>query len=798
MPSRGAIVIHGHFYQPPRENPWLEAVEIQDSAAPYHDWNERVTAECYAPNTAARRVDADNRILDIVNNFEKISFNVGPTLMAWLARHAPAAHERIVEADRASVAARGGHGNAIAQVYNHMILPLASRHDRITQVRWGIEDFRRRFGRDPQGIWLPETAVDTESLEVVAEAGMRFTILAPHQAARVRPLGAPAWEDVGDGIDPSRAYLWHGRGGQSLALFFYDGPISRAIAFGDALQRGERLVELLEGAFVEARDWRQLVHCATDGESFGHHHRFGEMALAAALAHIETAGDAELTNYGAFLAAHPPTHEVEIRESTSWSCAHGVERWRADCGCGVDGRRSHRWRAPLRDALDWLRDEIDLLYESRGGALLKEPWPARDDYIDVVVDRTPERLERWLRRHERMPLDDAARLDVARLLEMQRHRMLMYTSCGWFFDDLAGLEPVQNLKYAALALQYFRQLGGGALEREFLRRLAAAPADGTRFTDGAEVYRHVVRASAVSPERVVANYAIGGLVEDPPEDARVYAYRVSRLDETSEAYHDTRVRVGHVRVTFEVTGEAREATYAVLHFGGHDVSCGVSAYDDVGYARMKADLLARYQRHGMADMVRGLDEHFARETFSLRHLFVEERRRVLEHVLRTVLLRHEETYRRIWEESRALVRYLREVDAPVPEIFRLTAQHVFDERVAAELAPLRVLGTIPARAFELVDEARALGLTLDLGFARPAMREAVHQTLTALAADPSPERIASALALVVGATRLGVRYGRWAAQNDFFALWRARPDARAALPPLASALGFALAVEGAA
>jgi alpha-amylase/alpha-mannosidase (GH57 family) len=797
MASRGAIVIHGHFYQPPRENPWLEAVEVQDSAAPYHDWNERVTAECYAPNTAARRVDERNRVVDIVDNYEKISFNVGPTLMAWLARHAPAVHERIVEADRVSARARGGHGNAIAQVYNHMILPLANRRDKVTQVRWGAEDFRARLGRDPEGMWLPETAVDNESLEVLADAGLRFTILAPHQAARVRPIGAEAWEDVGEGIDPSRAYLWQGREGQRLALFFYDGPISQAIAFGGTLDRGERLVERLMGGFSDARDWPQVVHCATDGESYGHHHKFGEMALASALAQIEASGEAELTNYGAFLAAHPPTHEVEIRENTSWSCAHGVERWRADCGCGIDPHRAHRWRAPLRAALDWLRDEIDVLFEARAGAWLKDPWAARDEYVDVVIDRAPERVEAWFSRHARTPLDAAARLEVARLMEMERQRMLMYTSCGWFFDDLAGLEPVQNLEYAALAIRYFRQLGGGSLESELMRRLEAAPADVPAFGNGADVYRRLVLPAVVGPERLVANWAITGLVREHDDDARVYAHRVERVDEAREAYADTQARIGHVRVTFEPTGETGDRVYTVLHFGGHDVSCGVGAYDEVAYAGMKADLLGRYQRHSMADMVRGLDEHFPGQTFSLRDLFLEDRRRVLDHVVRAVPLRHEETYHRIWEESRALVHYLREVDAPLPEVLKLTARHVLEERVAAELRSLPTVGAIPPRVLELIDEARALGLDLDLGFARPAMREAVHQALSELRSDASPECVAAALALIEGAQRASIRYGRWAAQNDFLALWRARPDARAALQPIAGALGFALA-EGAA
>ena len=327
-----AIIIHGHFYQPPRENPWLEAVEVQDSAAPFHDWNERVTAECYAPNTAARRVDDKNRVLDIGNNFEKISFNIGPTLFAWLERHRPDVYAKIIEADRASVEARG-HGNACGQVFNHMIMPLATRRDKVTQVRWGIEDFRARFGREPEGFWLPETAVDNESLEVLAEAGVKFTILAPYQALRVRPLDTEAWEDAGGGIDPSRAYRWQGPRGLSLAVFFYDGHISRAIAFERLLERAENLVAWLNAAFSDARTWPQLVHCATDGETYGHHSRFGEMALAAAAQQIEAEGTVTLTNYAAFLAANPPTHEVEIREQTSWSCAHGIERWRADCNC---------------------------------------------------------------------------------------------------------------------------------------------------------------------------------------------------------------------------------------------------------------------------------------------------------------------------------------------------------------------------------------------------------------------------------------------------------------------------------
>ena len=788
-----AIVIHGHFYQPPRENPWLESVEVQDSAAPQHDWNERVTAECYAPNTAARRVDEQNRVLDIVNNFEKISFNIGPTLFAWLERHRPDVYAKIIEADRASVAARG-HGNACAQVFNHMIMPLATRRDKVTQVRWGIEDFRTRFGREPEGLWLPETAVDNESLEVLAEAGVKFTILAPHQAQRVRALDTEAWEDAGSGIDPSRPYLWRGPRGLSLALFFYDGPISRAIAFERLLERAENLVAWLNAAFSDARTWAQLVHCATDGETYGHHSRFGEMALAAAVQQIEADETAALTNYAAFLAANPPTHEVEIRERTSWSCAHGIERWRSDCGCRTRGDWHQRWRAPLREALDWLRDQIDPYFEARASAHLKDPWAARDDYAALLLDRSPERLDAFFAAHARGVLDPAARVEARKLLELERNRLLMYTSCGWFFDEISAIEPVQILRYAAMALQYLNDLGGGRLEDEFVRRLAAAPSNVPEMRDGGEVYRRLIRPTAVNLSRVVTHYAITGLLEEYPADARIYAYRVERLDGARETADGTTLAVAHVRVSSEVTGETREMVYALLYFGGHDFSCGVRTWDDQAtYDALKTDLLARCARQSVADLVRGLDEYFPGGLSSLGHLFLDERRRVLGNVIRATLERHEETYRKIWEENRKLVHYLREADAPIPEALAIVARHVLEEQITAELQPLPELLVIPDRVVGIVDEARALGLTLDLMPQRLVMHRAVAHALDAVAEAPSRERIAQATALIEGARRLGIRYGHWATQNRFFQIWTERPDARGDLLPLATALGFSLA-----
>ncbi|MBI3629320.1 MAG: DUF3536 domain-containing protein, partial [Candidatus Rokubacteria bacterium] len=557
---------------------------MQDSAAPWHDWNERVTVECYAPNTAARRVGDDNRILDIVDNYEKISFDFGPTLLSWLERHRPDVYAKILEADRLSRQTRGGHGNAIAQVYNHAILPLCTRRDKVTQVRWGLEDFRHRFGREPEGMWLAETAVDAESLEVLAEAGVKFTILAPHQAARIRPLDAETWEPAGDHVDPSRAYLWRSPAGPTLALFFYDAPISRAIAFEDGLSRGEVLAERLRHGFDEARGWPQIVHCATDGESYGHHTPFGDMALAAALQQLEREGFAPLTNYGQFLAAHPPTHEAEIRDNTSWSCAHGVERWRADCGCRTRPDWHQRWRGPLREALDWLRDQVDLVYERRAAALLKDPWEARDDYVRVVLDRSPEARADWFARHRLRPLDEA--------------------------------EQVKAM---------------------------------------------------VDLRRVIAHYAISSLFESWGEEERIYAYTVRRLDEQGVADGGTALRVGRVAVRAEVTGETDEAVYAVLHYGGHDFHCGVRGSEGrEAYDTMAAELRRTYAAGALSDMVRALDRHFPGAPYTLRHLFLDGRRKILAAVTDGVLERNEPIYRRIWEENRKLVRYLRDVDGAVP------------------------------------------------------------------------------------------------------------------------------------
>ena len=526
--SKRFICIHGHFYQPPRENPWLETVETQDTAAPYHDWNERICAECYAPNGAARIVNNKNQITRIVNNYARMSFNFGPTLLSWLKENAQRTYRMILDGERRSRKSFKGHSSAMAQVYNHIILPLASRRDRITQIRWGIADYQHHYGAAPEGMWLAETAADTESLELLAQHGIKFTVLAPHQCRRIRSLMEGAGKDdagwtetPGAIVDTTRPYLMRFDSGVSIAVFFYDGPIARAIAFEGLLNSGESLAARLKGGFKDNAQ-PQLVHVATDGESYGHHHKYGEMALAYALRLLERDKTVKLTNYGSYLAQFPPEYEAEIVENTSWSCPHGVERWRSDCGCN-SGKQgwNQAWRAPLRRTLDELRDAVAPLTEQEGSKLFRDVWAARDSYIQVVLDRSPETQDRFFAENQSHSLTAEERVCALELMELQRHTQLMYTSCGWFFDDISGIEAVQVIAYAARVLQLAQELFGeqaGALEPNFLARLAEARSNVAAAGDGARIYNEKVRTMQLGLEQVAAHYGISSVFSSFAEE----------------------------------------------------------------------------------------------------------------------------------------------------------------------------------------------------------------------------------------------------------------------------------------
>lgn len=676
------ICIHGHFYQPPRENPSLEAIELQDSAYPYHDWNERIAVECYEPNAASRILDEGHRISKIVNNYSSISFNFGPTLLAWLETKKPELYESILQADRASRKRFSGHGSAIAQVYNHMIMPLANRRDKITQVRWGLADFRRRFGRQPEGMWLAETAVDLETLEILAELGLRYTILAPHQAGRVRKIGARKWEDVAGGhVDPTMAYQVVLPSGRKLALFFYDGPISRAIAFERLLTHGEHFANRLLSAFSEERTWPQLVHIATDGETYGHHHHYGNMGLSYGLQYIEQNELARITNYGEFLEKHPPTHQVEIIEDTSWSCAHGVERWRSDCGCnsGGHGDWNQSWRAPLRDALDWLRDALATRYEDMAQNIFADVWSARDEYISVILNRSPKSNARFCDKQAKRKPDKETQITGLKLLELQRQAMLMYTSCGWFFDELSGIETVQVIQYAGRALQLARELFGADLEEPFLQRLERAKSNLPEHENGRKIYEKFVRSAIVDLTKVAAHYAASSLFEDYGDETSIYCYQVEREDYRRFDSGRVQLAVGRAHVTSRVTLESARLSFACIHFGDHNLVGGVRAFQgNAAYVTMAEELNDAIEASDIPEAVRRLDRHFVAASYSLKTLFRDEQRKILDTILESALSDAEGVYRNLYQQHAPLMRFVAELGVPMPSAFKTAAQFVLN------------------------------------------------------------------------------------------------------------------------
>ena len=765
------ICIHGHFYQPPRENPWLEAIELQDSAYPYHDWNERITAECYAANSVSRVLDGENRIIELVNNYSKISFNFGPTLLYWLEAKAPSVYAAILEADRESQKNFSGHGSALAQVYNHMILPLANARDRYSQILWGIRDFERRFKRAPAGMWLPETAVDLQSLEILAELGIRFTILAPHQAGRIRRLGGRAWRDVSGGrIDPTQAYEQRLPSGRRIALFFYDGPISRAVAFEGLLSRGEDFANRLLGAFTDDRDWPQLVHIATDGESYGHHHRFGDMALAYALNYIESNELARLTNYGEYLERHPPTHQVEIIEKTSWSCFHGIDRWWSNCGCNSGGHPgwNQAWRTPLRDALDGLRDSLALPFEDRGRELLKDPWAARNDYLSVINDRSTENAERFFDRHTARPLNDADKTTVLKLLELQRHAMLMYTSCGWFFDELSGIETVQVIQFAARAVQLAQELFGDSLEGQFVERLALAKSNLPEHGDGRRVYEKFVRPAMVDWERLGAHYAISSLFESYPEQTKIYCFMAEREDYQILEAGMAKMAVGRVKLISEITRESSALGFGVIHMGDHNVNGGVQKYlSNESYLTLIHEAAEPLTRADFAEVIRLMDRRFGESHYSVRSLFRDEQRKTLDLILSATLGEAETLYRQIYEHRAPMMRFLTALHIPLPKAFQSAAEIVLNGYLRRafeqeEIDTERING--------LLETAKVEGISLDNATLEFAFRKNIERMAERFAAEPTEAHL-RLLDTAAGLLRsLPFTVDLWKVQNVYYGM----------------------------
>lgn len=682
------IIIHGHFYQPPRENAWLDRIEIQESAAPYHDWNERITHECYAPNGVSRILNTEGKIEDIVNNYARMSFNFGPTLLTWLQKNQPKVYHSILEADKLSMELFDGHGSAMAQVYNHIIMPLASRNDKETQVKWGIYDFEKRFGRKPEGMWLAETAVDTETLEVLAENDITFTILAPNQAKRFKKKGAKTWTK---GVDTKVPYTCKLPSGKSITLFFYDGDRSQGVAFKGYLNDGAFFADQLLEAF-DARKETQLVNIATDGESYGHHHRNGDMALAFCTRKIELESEAQITNYSQFLSLVDVEHEVEIHENSSWSCAHGVERWRSNCGCETGGQPgwNQEWRVGLRKSIDWLRDAFDAMYDQEIRAFHKDPWALRNAYVKVVFDRTPERVNEFFIENFNQIFDDKTTTRIIRLLEMQKNSMFMQTSCGWFFTELSGIETIQILQYANRAIQLAADEVTDALESKFLDLLSTAKSNLREHGDGKQIYQKQVTPKRLSLTQVGMHYAVSALFEEDERDIAVLNYDCHSEKSMHKKAGMYILSVGAVRVQSKVTLSQKKFHYAILYLGNHHlVGSTTNKISEPEFDSIVHEIEKSFDSSNIAQCIDIIKWNFQDRSFSFFNLFRDEQIKLLKLLTEGLQKDALTRYNTIYDETYSLLNVMRSQNLIIPPMLQRNLETVFQFKLENILDPKR-------------------------------------------------------------------------------------------------------------
>jgi alpha-amylase/alpha-mannosidase (GH57 family)/PAS domain-containing protein len=774
-----SLIIHGHFYQPPRENPWTERIERQRSASPYHDWNERITSECYLPNTRSRRLDGFGRITRLVNNYEWISFNFGPTLLSWLEDKHPEVYGKILEADRASIGREGGHGNAIAQAYNHIIMPLANRRDQETQIRWGIYDFQRRFGREPEGIWLPETAVSDVTIEILLDFGLSFIVLSPHQAESVRPLHKKGkWIDVSNGSIPAGSpYRFRKpgsrKGGRYIDIFFYDAQLSHDVSFNHLLRNGDSLADAVIEGYPRSKS--NLIVIATDGENYGHHEPFADMALAYLIDEGAARKNITLTNFGAYLAKHGPEHEVRLKkgrngEGTSWSCIHGVDRWKEDCGCstGSPAVWNQAWRTPLRTGLDSLRDSLALHFERECSGLLSDPWKSRNDYIEVIEDRTPEASAAFVASHAPRELDETERSRVLTLLESQRNALLMFTSCGWFFNDISGIETVQLLMYAARTIEL---AGEGALENKLVRRLEKARSNIEGIGTGADLYRDATRGTAVTAPALVAQHAIYTHLFGAGEAEEVFGRLFEPLDEQTEELDGGTVQIGHVLVTCPYTLKKQDFLYVLFIEDETGYRCFVGEpRDDGDFARLRTLYREAKERGGAQWLAGAVSKHLPGSQYKPIDLFPEDRERTLRALASRKLESLEERYRALYLETRDLIRMLNESSIDIASPLLVPAEAALTRMLLDEiegwehtLAPDGLSGIR-----NIITEASYYGVPIDKTTATDSFTELLVETILGLREPLDAKSIDTVIAFVSLVDEIEVAFHDGTVQNVLY------------------------------
>ena len=800
MPS---IIIHGHFYQPPRENPWTGAVDREDSARPSHDWNERIHAECYRSNAFARVVNGKGQIERIVNNYANLSFNFGPTLMRWLEFAHPDTYARILEADQQSRQRHNGHGDAIAQGYNHAILPLCNARDMRTQILWGIADFRHRFGREPEALWLPETACNDAVIAALIEAGMKYVILSPHQAERTRPLDASGdgadWKNVADGsIDPRKPYrCFHRDGsGRAITVFFYDDGVARAIAFENLLWSSEALLErLVRGAGDGA-----LVNVATDGESYGHHFKFGDRCLAYALDVEAPKRGIEVTNYGEFLERHPPRDTVEIKTGpdgfgTAWSCVHGVGRWHRNCGCHTGGEPgwNQEWRTPLRAAFDLLRDECARSFEELGDALLRNPWKARDEFVEVVLNRAAAH-DSFIARHQRRKLDAAGRLRALTLLDMQRNAMLMYTSCGWFFTEISGIETVQTMKYAGRTMDLMESLGLPAPRDRFLEVLSQAKSNLPEMGTGADVFRRFVLPCRVTPKQIASHVAISSLSNHTDRETWIGDYYSRQEEFRREKSGRITLSTSRVMLRNSIVGKRDEFASAALHLGGVDFYCALREFVEPEQFRTAVEKIwSKFPRAPLPAIIRIVHEELGRDEFGLEDVLPDGRLALCEKIFNDMIEGFTDEFARLYKEYDRVVEMLQASGFEPPPQFRQLTEFTMGRRFEREIATHRNSHDPLAyrNAIEIANEAAKRGYKIDKTFANEAFAEMINDLVSKIVERPSRSLTKAALDLVPLARRLDLEPNLEPAQERLYHAFLAGVPHAGQLARLAGALGLA-------
>ena len=771
------LTIHGHFYQPPRENPWLEAIELQDSALPFHDWNERINKECYNPNSVSKIVDSRNRILDIVNNYEHMSFNFGPTLLSWMEQFAPLTYERIIKADIESIGEHDGHGNAMAQVYNHIIMPLANENDKITQVKWGIRDFEYRYGRKPEGMWLAETAVDDDTLRVLEENGIKFTVLSPYQALKVRKEGDKKWTDVSWGnIDPARSYRYYIKSapGKFIDLFFYDGAISKSVAFDELLKDGNKFAKRLKDGISDCRDYPQLINIATDGESYGHHTKFGDMALAYVLQIKAKEEGFKITNFGEYLAKYRSDYEVDIKQASSWSCFHGVGRWKEDCGCSTGGHPgwNQKWRKPLRDALDYLRDELIKLFEDESPKyFVNNCWDVRNRYIDVILDRSSLSVNKFQKENFLPNLSDEDKVKAMELLEIQRQAQLMYTSCGWFFSEISGIETVQIMKYAARAMQLAAVFTKKDFEARFTEILSEAKSNISEYGTGRDIFNNFVKPSIVTTKQVASLWAISSLYQDFEDEEDVYCYKIIRDDYQKVQKGNSNFVVGHIEIRSRITMQKSNLMFALMQYSGGDFHCAIKEYsDDIEYNKMKNDLIKIFMLNPLTEIIRALDENFGKDYFTLKDIFIEERRKILQRLLKDKMEKFAQIYQDMYDEGKGSIYHMQSLGLAIPDEFKIAAEYALSRRFNELIKDSNgfVEPAVLQQATDINYEAKSMGIKLDKQPSNKIFSKKILQNINRLAYSFEIQQADVVLELFDYVEKLELEVDISEAQNIFF------------------------------